>query len=469
MAYDILIVDDEQDICTGVAGILEDEGYAPRTATTSAMALNEVKKRQPALVILDVWLQGSDMDGLQILTHLKRHHPDMPVVMISGHGTMEMAVSATKMGAYDFISKPFNSDVLLHTIDRAIDDSRLRYENKVLQEIAGIDVLYEISGTSSAITAVRELVDDTAQTDARVFISGESGAGQTLLARIIHSQSSRANNPFVVLPCSRLTEEDLESQLFGVESVGDAPRQVGVLEQAHGGTLVLDEVTDMSPELQRKMVRILHSTKFQRLGGDTMVEVNVRVMSTTAKDIQALIEAKEFSADLYSRLNLVHIPMPSLSERAEDIPTLAEHMLDLLVRRRGYAPKTISPTAMMALRNHTWDGNLWELDNTVERLLMHAKTSEIGADDVNAVLSGQSDGGAVDTGVDNGNLDACMAHPLKQARELFEIDYFTFQLKRFDGNISRTAEFVGMDRAALHRKLKGLAIGTKEGTKQSAS
>ena len=463
MADDILIVDDEQDICTLVAGVLEDEGYAPRTALSSEQALQEVSMRQPSLVILDVWLQGSSMDGLEILTQLKRDHPDMPVVMISGHGTVDMAVSATKMGAYDFISKPFNSDVLLHTVDRAINDSRLRYQNKQLQEIAGLDVLYEMGGHSPAMTKIREKVDETAPTDSRILIMGDPGAGHMALARLIHAQSNRKNNALVVLPCSNLTEEDLETRLFGIESQGDTPRQVGLLEQAHGGTLVLDEVTDMSLALQRKIVRILHNTKFQRLGGDTTVEVNVRVISTTTKDIQSLITSKDFSEDLYFRLNVVGITMPPLNERREDIPMLVDGIMGALGRRRGYALKVISPTAMMALRNHQWDGNLWALDNVVERLLLHISESEITVDHVQSVLSGETGADFLknESPVTGKGFESCMAEPLKQARELFEIDYFTFQLKRFNGNISRTAEFVGMDRAALHRKLKGLSIDVK--------
>lgn len=463
MAYDILVVDDELDICNLVAGLLEDEGYNTRTATSAEQALQEVTLRQPSLVILDVWLQGSNKNGLEVLEQLKRDHSDMPVVMISGHGTVDMAVSATKIGAYDFIAKPFNSDVLLHTAERAIDDARLRYENKQLQEVIGLDVFYEISGSSPAITKIRKQLEAISPNDSRVFIEGPPGAGQTSLARMIHSKSNRSDNTFLVLPCNNLTEKDLEIRLFGVESLGDSPRQVGALERAHGGTLVLEEVTHMSIELQHKILHILYNPKFQRLRGNTMVEVDVRVISTTSKTIQPLIADKGFSEDLYSRLSVVNMTMPSLNERREDIPTLIDYIIDLLMRRRGYTPKTISPTAMIALRNHQWDGNLWALDNVVERLLLHVPDSEIGVDHVCSVLSGQMGGVSIGEGsvTNMGNFDACMKEPLKQARERFEIDYFTFQLKRFDGSISRTAKFVGMDRAALHRKLKGLSIDVK--------
>ena len=461
MAYDILIVDDEVDICEGISGILEDEGHEPRTANFADDALAQVALRQPALVILDVWLQGSSMDGLQLLEKMKHDHPNMPIVMISGHGTMDMAVSATKMGAYDFIAKPFTSDTLLHTIGRAIDESRLRQENKTLNEMVGGDFFYEIAGTSDAITKVRMDAEKISAMDSRVFITGASGTGQNLLARLIHRQSARAEMPFVTLRCASLSEKDLEPRLLGVEAKGAEGRRIGALEEAHGGTLLLDEVTDMSLDLQRKMARILHNTKFKRLGGEHDVDVNVRIMATSSKNVQALIEEQLFSEDLYYRLNVSSIVMPSLKNRKEDIPALAEAMIDLFSRRQGVPVVKLGTGGQSALLDYDWQGNLLELNNVVEKILLGSKSDSISALDIQKALSGSSPSRDAKVAQQNTISTAVMEEPLKRARELFEIDYFMYQLKRFDGNISRTADFVGMDRAALHRKLKGLGIDVK--------
>ena len=461
MAYDILIVDDEVDICEGISGILEDEGFEPRTANFADDALAQVALRQPALVILDVWLQGSSMDGLQLLEKMKHDHPNMPIVMISGHGTMDMAVSATKMGAYDFMAKPFTSDTLLHTIQRAIEESRLRHENKTLNEMVGGDFFYEIAGNSDAISKVRQEAEKISEMDSRVFITGASGTGQNLLARLIHRQSARSEMPFVTLRCATLSEKDLEPRLLGTEAKGTEGRRIGALEEAHGGTLLLDEITDMSLDLQRKMARILHNTKFKRIGGENEVDVNVRIMATSSKNVRALIEEQLFSEDLYYRLNVSSIEMPSLKNRKEDIPALAEAMIDLFSRRQGVPVVKLGTGGQTALRDYDWQGNLLELNNVVEKILLNSKSDSISAMDIQKALSGSASPSDAKGSGAGGLSTEIMEHPLKRARELFETDYFMYQLKRFDGNISRTADFVGMDRAALHRKLKGLGIDVK--------
>ncbi|MEQ8604100.1 MAG: sigma-54 dependent transcriptional regulator [Marivibrio sp.] len=453
MAHDILIVDDEADIRMQIAGILEDEGYEPREAATSAQALEAVARRQPALVILDVWLSGSDLDGLQILEQVKRNHPALPVIMISGHGTFDMAVSATKMGAYDFISKPFKTDVLLHTVARAIEESRLRRENESLKRLSGAATVEDLVGSSPALQEVRRAVEKVAGADSRVLITGPAGAGKGAIARVIHAKSHRRGGPFVQLNCAGLQAETLEAALFGLEASEDRPREVGVLEQAHGGTLLLDEVADMPLDTQAKIVRVLHSQRFQRLGGAQTVEVNVRVLATTAKDLKALMEQGAFREDLFYRLAVVPMSVPPLSERRQDIPALAEHFMKQAAAAKGRAPRRLGDGAVTALQGHSWPGNVWEVMNVIERLLLDAGGGEeIGAE---AVMQAIGEGGRDGDGWDAAEV---MNRPLREAREAFEREYLLFHLTRFGGNISRTAEFVGMDRAALHRKLKGLGV-----------
>jgi len=453
MAHDILIVDDEADIRMQIAGILEDEGYEPREAGNSAQALEAVARRQPALVILDVWLAGSDLDGLQILEQVKRNHPALPVIMISGHGTFDMAVSATKKGAYDFISKPFKTDVLLHTVTRAIEESRLRRENESLRRLSGAATLEDLVGASPAMQEVRRAIEKVAGADSRVLISGPAGAGKGAIARVIHAKSHRSGGPFVQLNCAGLQAETLESALFGLEASDDRPREVGVLEQAHGGTLLLDEVADMPLDTQAKIVRVLHSQRFQRVGGAQTVEVNVRVLSTTAKDLQALMEKGAFREDLFYRLAVVPMTAPPLSERRQDIPALAEHFMKQAAAAKGRVARRLGDGAITALQGHSWPGNVWEVMNVIERLLLDGGAAdEIGAE---AVVQAIGEGGRADGGWDPAEV---MNRPLREAREAFEKEYLLFHLTRFGGNISRTAEFVGMDRAALHRKLKGLGV-----------
>lgn len=466
MAYDILIVDDEADIRMQISGILEDEGYQTREASNSSDALAEVANRQPSLMILDVWLANSEYDGLQILEIVKRDHPDLPVVMISGHGTFDMAVNATKKGAYDFISKPFKTDVLMLTIERALSEARLKHENESLRKLSPFAVLDDLIGKSAVIGDVRRGIEKVAQTDSRVLISGPPGSGKGAVARVIHSQSLRSEGRFVVLTCASLTEDTLESAVFGVEAKGNQPRQIGVLEEAHGGTLLLDEVADMDLATQQKIVRVLHSKRFQRVGGDTWVEVNTRVLATTSQDLQELIQQGKFREDLFYRLNVVPLTVPPLSDRREDVPLLATHFMERSAAAKGRSARTIAPDALTALQGHEWPGNVWELANVIERMLLLAPGGP--QEPIRADAVAQAIGGAESTVSRWDRAPEVMGLPLREAREAFEREYLVFHLARFGGNISRTAEFVGMDRAALHRKLKGLGVAPNKSGKQEA-
>jgi two-component system nitrogen regulation response regulator NtrX len=464
MASDILIVDDEADIRKIIAGILQDEGYETREAGSSAEALGAIQTRQPHLVILDVWLQNSQFDGLQLLEMIRRDNPEQQVVMISGHATFDMAVRATKMGAYDFLTKPFKSDVLLHTIARALQDARLRSENRALKEQMGGPVP-GLTGNSPAIQQLRQSLEKVAPTDSRVLVTGSPGSGKSVVAQLLHDMSNRAGGPYVVLNCAGLEPDRLESALFGTEAKEGAARRVGVLEQAHGGTLLLDEIADMPIETQTKIVRVLHRPRFNRLGGEGWVEVDVRVIATTNRDLKREIEADNFREDLYYRLNVVPLTVPPLAARRADIPDLAKEVMARAAAAKGRAPRTLSEEALIALQAYEWPGNVWELVNVIERLLLPSAgepDAPVRADAVADAIGG----GSPDFLRSDASL-GIMNQPLREAREDFERQYLTFHLARFGGNISRTAGFVGMDRAALHRKLKGLGVHNAERAQKS--
>jgi len=459
MATDILIVDDEEDIRKLIAGILEDEGYETREAADSASAFAAIAARQPSLIILDVWLQNSQYDGIQMLEMMRRENPEQQVVVISGHATFDMAVRATKMGAYDFLTKPFKTDVLLHTIQRAVADERLRRENRTLREQVG-DPIVELSGNSPVICQLRQAMEKVAPTDSRVLIYGGSGVGKSVAARLLHANSARRNGPFVELSCAGLDGPRLESALFGTEVTRDQARRIGALERAHGGTLLLDEVAEMPLETQAKLVRVLHRPQFQRIGGDGVVEVDVRIIATTSRDLKREIEAGNFREDLYYRLGVVPLPIPPLAVRRADIPDLAKELMTRAAARKGRAACTLSEEALIALQAYEWPGNLWELINVIERLLLSQAGD--GQKPVTADMVADAIGkGSPEFPHGEGNL-GIMNQPLREAREAFERQYLSFHLARFGGNISRTATFVGMDRAALHRKLKGLGVHNGE-------
>lgn len=461
MAHEILIVDDEPDIRLLIAGILSDEGYETREAGDATSALAEFRARRPALVILDVWLQASDKDGLEILQILHSEEPQVPVVMISGHGTIEMAVAAIQQGAYDFIEKPFKADRLLLVLRRALEAARLAAENAELRLRAGEES--ELTGTSSAIAAVRTAALKVAPTGSRVLIRGPAGAGKGVAARMIHAHSRRASGPFVVLSCATLSPARFESELFGTEAGPDAaarPRRAGVLERAHGGTLVLDEVADMPLETQGKIVRVLQDHTFARVGGAATVKVDARVLATTNRDLAGEIAGGRFREDLYYRLAVVPLDLPSLKERREDIPLLAREFLARAAEAAGMPLRELAVDALTALVAHDWPGNLRQLRNLMEWLLIMAPGGT-GEPLRREMLPPEIAGGAPALPIVDPQADV-MGLPLREARDLFEVQYLQAQLLRFGGNISRTAQFVGMERSALHRKLKQLGIGAED-------
>ncbi|TAJ89674.1 sigma-54 dependent transcriptional regulator [Reyranella sp.] len=455
MGHDILIVDDERDICTLIAGILEDEGHTARRAHNSTEAIDAVRQRRPALVILDVWLQGSELDGLQLLEVIRREDPPVPVVMISGHGTIDTAVSAIKTGAYDFVEKPFKADRLLVVVDRAIEADKLRRENATLRRRAGGEVTFV--GSSSDAANVRNQIEKVASTGSRVLITGASGAGKETVARLIHQGSKRAEGPFVVVNCSAMPAERLEIELFGTEGEADSEtlRVSGAFEMAHGGTLLLKEVADLPVALQSRLARVLQEQSFARDGGKTKVEVDVRVLAATAHTLQDEIAAGTFREELFHRLNVVGLRVPSLSERREDIPEIAIDLLQRVADATGLPPRTIGEDTLAALQGHDWRGNVRQLRNVIERLLILAPTggAPIRADMLPNDVS--EDAPSVLRWEKGGEI---MQLPLRDAREVFEREYLLAQVTRFGGNISRTATFVGMERSALHRKLKSLGL-----------
>ncbi len=454
LASEILVVDDEEDIRDLIAGILRDEGYETRVAGDSDGALTAVRQRRPQLVVLDIWLQGSKCDGIQVLDTLKREQPDLPVVMISGHGTIETAVASIKKGAYDFIEKPFKADRLIHVVGRALEAARLRREVQELKLKAGDET--ELVGSSSAVSQIRQAVEKIAPTNSRVFISGPPGTGKELLARLVHARSRRAGNAFVAVNCATMEPDRIEAELFGIES-SDGPRKIGLLELAHNGTLYLDEVEDMPLETQGKVLRVLVDQTFIRVGGTSRVQVDARVISSSSRDLRAEIAGGRFREDLYHRLNVVPVRVPSLSERRDDIPMLVSHFMKRLSAASGLAIREIGDDAMAVLQAHSWPGNVRQLRNVVERLLI------LATDDTTQAISAEllpSDLGTNAQWGGAGRSDLVISLPLREAREIFERDYLVAQINRFGGNISRTAAFIGMERSALHRKLKSLGVGS---------
>jgi two-component system nitrogen regulation response regulator NtrX len=454
MAGDILIVDDEADIRDVVAGILDDEGYRTRTARHSDEALAAIEARRPNLIFMDIWMQGSKLDGLQLLDVVKERHPDVPVVMISGHGNIETAVSAIKRGAYDYIEKPFKSDRLVLVAERAIETSRLRREIRELRQISGQAA--GLVGRSTALNQLRQTIERVAPTNSRIMIFGASGSGKELTARTIHSTSGRANGPFSVLNAAAMTPERFEIELFGTEAGEGQVRKVGALEEAHSGTLFLEEVADMPRETQNRILRVLVDQSFQRFGGTTKVQVDVRIISSTARDMQTEIAEGRFREDLFHRLAVVPIKVPSLAERREDIPELVEHFVEQLATVSGLPRRRIGDDAMAVLQSHDWPGNLRQLRNNIERVLILAGGDPDAVVDVSML---PPDVGSAAPSMPNGQGgEHLMALPLREAREAFEREYLAAQINRFGGNISRTAEFIGMERSALHRKLKALGV-----------
>ena len=456
MAHDILIVDDEIDIREMVAGILSDEGYETRTAGNSADAIASINERAPSLLLLDIWLEGSEHDGLELLDIVRRGYPGLPVVMISGHGNIETAVSAIKRGAYDYIEKPFKSDRLFLVVDRAIETARLRRENEELHLRVGRSS--ELIGEAPVMNTLRQAIEKVAPTGSRILISGPPGSGKEVVARLLHARSRRASHPFVVVNAASMAPERMEVELFGTELAED--RRTGTFERAHRGTLFVDEVADMPLETQGKILRVLQEQSFERVGGNSRVSVDVRVVTATNRDLSAEIVSGRFRQDLYHRLAVVPIQVPALCDRREDIPVLTRYFLKRTVEISGLPVREISDDAIAALQSYNWPGNVRELRNLIERLLIMAPGSSdepIAATMLPAEVSSQT----LTAGRREGS-EALMSMPLRDARETFEREYLVAQINRFGGNISRTAGFVGMERSALHRKLKALGVTSED-------
>jgi two-component system nitrogen regulation response regulator NtrX len=452
MASDVLVVDDEADIRELVAGILSDEGYAVRTANDSESALAAVRARKPALLILDIWMSGGGMDGLELLDLVKQLDADLPVIMISGHGNIETAVSAIKRGAYEFLEKPFKSDRLLLVVERALEAANLRRENRRLRTQA---ITPEgLIGRSMAAQQLRQMIAKLAGANSRVLISGPPGSGKETVARLIHDASGRARSEFVPISAAGMTPERMDVELFGQEGEGGRPGKIGVFERAHGGTLYLDEVADMPRETQGRILRVLVEQRFRRVGGDSDVQVDVRVVSSTSRDLRGEIAAGRFREDLFHRLNVVPVNVPGLSERREDIPELVAYFIDRISEATGMPRRLLADDALAALQVRAWPGNLRQLRNNVERMLILASGSPqepITAEMLPAEAAVNDQSASL-------GAERIIALPLREAREVFEREYLNAQMLRFSGNISRTAAFIGMERSALHRKLKSLGL-----------
>ncbi|WP_455477365.1 nitrogen assimilation response regulator NtrX [Bartonella sp. B41] len=451
MVSDILIVDDESDIRELVAGILDDEGYETRVACNSDEALAQISERVPKLIFLDIWLQGSRIDGLGLLDEIKTRYPALPVIMISGHGNIETAVSAIKRGAYDFIEKPFKADRLVLVAERTLENSKLKRELSELQKRS--NETPELLGTSSVMKHLRQTIEKVAPTNSRIMITGPSGAGKEMVARAIHALSARSNGPFVTINAATITSERMEIELFGNEMEG-GERKIGALEEAHGGILYLDEIADMPRETQSKILRVLTSQTFERVGGTKRVKVDVRIISSTVQNLENLIADGHFREDLFHRLSVVPVSVPPLSARREDIPDLVRYFIKKISHQVGIRPREISDDVIAILQMQAWPGNVRQLRNNIERLLILIRDGDgpITAESLPIEMSDSLPRLQMD--VDESVMDL----PLREARELFEKKYLVAQIGRFGGNISRTAEFIGMERSALHRKIKALGV-----------
>ena len=453
MASDILIVDDEADIRELVAGILEDEGHETRIAANSDTALAAIADRVPRLIFLDIWLQGSKLDGLDLLDAIRSQHPEVPVVMISGHGNIETAVSAIRRGAYDYIEKPFKADRLVIIAERALETSKLKREVVELRRRSSD--FPELIGKSHPMNQLRTTIDRVAPTNSRVMILGPSGSGKEMVARAIHAASARAKGPFVALNAAAITPERMELELFGNETPPGMERKVGAFEEAHGGVLYLDEVGDMPRETQNKILRVLTEQTFERIGGTKRVKVDVRIISSTAQNLESLIAEGIFREDLFHRLAVVPIPVPPLADRRADIPMLIDAFMKQISEQTGIRTKLISDEALAVLQSSDWPGNIRQLRNNIERLMILSRQDDNVAISADMLPNEVSDMLPRTPSQSDGRI---MALPLRDAREVFEKEYLVAQINRFGGNISRTAEFVGMERSALHRKLKSLGI-----------
>ncbi len=459
---DILIVDDERDIRQLIADILGDEGFSTRTVGTAEECMREVVQAPPNLLILDIWLKDSDMDGIDILKKVKKDFPNIPVVIISGHGNIEIAVAAIKQGAYDFIEKPFNIEQLLVVIKRAMETSFLRQENKSLRQKE--KPIIRMLGGSPAFRMLVSQLDKLTKANSRVMLFGPSGSGKEMAARYVHNNSDRAQSPFIVVNCAAIEADRMDVVLFGQEGKNRS-HSAGLLEQANGGTIYLEEVADMPLTTQSKLLRVLVEKRFTRLGGDNMVKVDFRVISSTSRNLEQAIEQRAFREELFHRLNVVPVLVPSLAERSEDIPVIAKHFLRFFHETQGHPLRDLADDAAGLLQTMAWPGNIRQLANVMERILILSDgTGPIATDQIpieNKKLSKNQGSGTISPSL--------ASLPLREAREAFEREYLMTQIKRFSGNISKTATFVGMERSALHRKLKSLGVANSGKLSNAAS
>jgi two-component system nitrogen regulation response regulator NtrX len=459
MVHDILIVDDKEDIRLLAAGIFEDEGHQTRGAFDSISAFASIESRRPSLVLLDIWLQ-SPLEGMEILQRICTEHPTLPVVMMSGHGNIETAVSAISIGAFDFIEKPFTADRLLLVARRAIENAALKRENVELKRRTGGES--NLIGNSSLINQLRQLIERVATSNSRVLITGPAGSGKDVIAHLLHKNSTRFDGPFFSLNCATLDPNNFETSLFGMEnsSGGQTTREIGTFEQAHNGTLFLDEVADMPMETQGKIVRVLQEQTFQRVGGAAFIEVDVRVIAASTKDLSKEMSLGRFREDLFYRLSVVPIVVPPLRDYREDIPVLIEYFMDQIAMISGRTPRNFSEEALAMLQVYAWPGNVRELRNVIERILIMSPGGE--SDTIRSEMIPVEITNNVNQLQKGINSVELIGLPLREAREIFELEYLEAQVNRFGGNISKTAGFIGMERSALHRKLKSLGFQTDE-------
>ena len=464
MTYNILVVDDEADIRNLICDVLQDEEYETRVASSDLQALAMLDDKVPTMVILDVWLQGSELDGLGILEIIKKKYPYLPVVVISGHGNIETAVNAIKMGAYDYIEKPFSEDKLIITIKRACEVAKLQKENAELRMHA--TEAQKLIGNSAVMSLLKQSILKIAPTSSRVLITGPHGSGKKLIAKLLHEKSKRRTQPFIVFSAAGMSEEKAQLELFGEESrdVFSQPRKVGVLELAHMGTLFIDEVADLPINVQSKILNFLQNSNFARNGSKNIVKLDVRIISSSSKDLKQEIAQRKFREDLFYRLNVIELAVPSLSERREDIQILSEFFLHYFYQYSGFPLRKLATETILALQNYSWPGNIRQLRNVIEWLLIMSDSSPdklITADMLPPELVNNTSS-HVTTAPNNASISNSIDMPLRDAREAFEKQYLLTQLTRFDSNITKMANFIGMERSALHRKLKSLDIGTHE-------
>ncbi|MBW1981005.1 MAG: sigma-54-dependent Fis family transcriptional regulator [Deltaproteobacteria bacterium] len=460
MRKTIMIVDDEPSIRSSLAGVLEDEGYRVVASSNGAEALKSIEEQMPDLVLLDIWMPG--MDGIETLKKIRSYYPGLQVVMISGHGTIETAVTATKLGAFDFIEKPLSLEKTLLSIQNALNFRQLKDDNIILRQKAERD--YKITGSSPAIRQLRETIERVAPTQATVLITGENGTGKELVARAIHRLSPRSNRPLVEVNCAAIPEELIESELFGHEKgafTGANERRRGRFDLANNGTLLLDEIGDMSLKTQAKILRILQEQHFERVGGTKTIQVDVRIIAATNKNLEQRIKEGRFRQDLYYRLNVIPIHVPPLRERSEDIPLLVEDFIQEFTREGGLKEKHFSEAAIEVMKRQQWPGNVRELKNFVERLVILVPDDIIDTPHLPESFLQGCPTPQTATALDQPTF--------RQAKAEFEKEYLRKKLEEHNWNISQTAESIGLERSHLHRKIKAYGVQPIIGRKQSAS